>query len=79
MKPIIACLLKIGKSGTPPKKSFLGLELINGEPNLIKPTIVFVFVSLTISFISLPGAWSGENDATISNIVSNVCDCICTT
>ena len=68
---MIALLLKIGKSGTPPRKSFLGLEFIKGDPNLIKPTAVLVFASFTIRFNYLPGAWSGEKDAVISNIWSN--------
>ena len=42
LKPMIALLLNMVLSGTPPRKSFLGLLFISGLPYLIKPTTVFI-------------------------------------
>ena len=48
-------LLNTGKSGILPNNTFLGLQFITGEPNLINPIYLPVFFSLTASFNTLPG------------------------
>ena len=66
INPIITLLFQVGKSGTEPNQSFLGFEFISGDPNLINPTSLPVFVSWTTTLSVLPGAGSGENEAIIS-------------
>ena len=70
MNPIIAWRLNLPRSGTVPNQSFLGLEFMVGEPNLMNPMILSVFSSKTIHFIDLPGIESSNTcDIVICNLL----------
>ena len=59
VEPHDCTLIKNG-SGTPPRYSFLGLELMSRGPILINPTALCELVSFTISFRVFPGARRGR-------------------